>query len=253
MLHQDILRTDEIEVKLRPPTWRRFFQLFFLKKNFSVLRDLEYEIFAEIPLSGCVLDIGGGAATDYYERIKQWSQTDNELIYESVNIDATAKPTYVVKPGEKLPVASGKYNVIISLNTFEHIYDLQHILAESYRVLEVQGRLFFTVPFMFRVHGCPNDFIRGTPSYWYNILSNNKFQHIEIEAITWGPFSTGLNVCGIPGPLKFIRQNFALMMDIIYFQSRYMKQSKFSWKQDHQVCNAPLGYLISAQKISTTV
>jgi len=244
----NISHSHEIEVKLRQPTWDRFLRLFFLKNEFSILRSLEYEILTEHPISGCILDIGGGAASDYYERIKEWAEIDEDFIYESVNIDKSAKPTYVVEPGDDLPVPSGKYDIAISLNTFEHIYDLQQILSEVHRILNPQGCLLFTVPFVFRVHGCPNDYIRGTPSFWHNMLIENKFQDIAVEAINWGPFSTGLTVSGIPGPLKFVRRNLALMIDIIYFQTRYAKQLKTTWKQNHQICSAPLGYLIRAQK-----
>ena len=246
---RNVSYSDEIEVYLRPPTWTRFLKLFFLKNEFSILRSLEYEILTENQISGQILDIGGGVATDYYKRIEEWAKADIKCKYESVNIDQAAKSTYVVEPGRSWPVSSDTYDTVMSLNTFEHIYDLQQVLSEIYRILTSQGCLLFTVPFVFRVHGCPNDYIRGTPSFWHNILVENRFENIEIEAINWGPFSTGLTVSGVPGPFKSIRRNFAIIMDIIYFQMRYAKQDKIHWKQNHQICNAPLGYFISARKI----
>ncbi|MGD1929091.1 MAG: class I SAM-dependent methyltransferase [Leptolyngbyaceae cyanobacterium] len=240
---------DEIGVSLRRPTWKRFRNLFWSKHDLSILRVLEYEILDECQMAGKILDIGGGEKVSYFrDCLSRWTVAEEKSIYESVNIDIKVSPTYLVEPGAPIPVIDESYDVVFALNTFEHIYNLSELISEIHRVLRPGGKLLFTVPFIFRVHGCPDDYFRGTPSFWQALLSKHKFLKIETEAINWGPFSTGLFISGVPGPFKRLRKNLALILDIYYHRSRYGDADYHSWHQGHQLCNAPLGYFVTARK-----
>ena len=153
------------EVLVRRPTMARFRALFGSNPSHSVLRSLEYERLAELQLSGRVLDFGGGTRTNYSKQLSSWGRKPHSYEYESANIDPATSPTYLVQPGESLPVPDGSYDAVLSLNTLEHVYEHQLALKEFQRVLKVGGRLVIVVPFIFRVHGHPDDYTRGTPSY----------------------------------------------------------------------------------------
>jgi SAM-dependent methyltransferase len=236
------------DVLFRRPTMARYRKLFAANPGHSVLRCLEYERLQELGLSGRVLDFGGGAHTNYSSRIASWGREPGGYQYESANIDAATEPTYLIRPGAPLPVPDGSFDAVISLNTLEHVYELESTLAQFHRVLSSGGRLVLVVPFIFRVHGHPNDYTRGTPSFWTRKLPETGFADVKVEALVWGPFSSGQSVSGIPGPLKGLRSRAALLLDVLHAARRKVAGSTISVPQDHNFVAAPLGYFIQAIK-----
>lgn len=235
-------------VTVRTPSLRRFRTVFRNSRDKSILRCLEYERLASLGLVGRVLDFGGGRETNYSARINHWGDPDQGYTYESANIDPKTEPTYLISPGAPLPVEDGAFDAIISFNTFEHIFDLRGTFTELGRILRPDGRLVFIVPFIFRVHGHPSDYTRCTPSFWSAFLADHGFEDVEIEAMTWGPFSTGATVSGMPGPFKVLRRNVALLLDVLYAALRYGQDIRKAALQDAPVCNAPLAYLVQARR-----
>jgi SAM-dependent methyltransferase len=238
-----------ILVSFAPPTLSRYRSLFKNTGGISILRCLEYEKLSTLGLTGRVLDFGGGSIINYSDEIPSWADADCKFTYESANIDVDTKPTFLIKEDGKIPVEDNSFDTVLSLNTFEHIFDLATPLNEIYRVLKPGGKLFFTVPFIFRVHGHPDDYIRGTPSYWAKKLEMHQFVNTDFESLNWGPFSTGLTVSGIPGPLKKLRKRIALILDI-YVYSKHRKQlHSTTAPQDSPICNSPIGFFISSHKV----
>jgi SAM-dependent methyltransferase len=229
------------------PSWRRFKKLFGGRTELSVLRSLEYELLGDIDFSGRLLDFGGGENANYRDHMSGWA---NDCTYETANIDKAIRPTYLIEPGQPLPVEADTYDAVLALNTFEHIYEVRDALCEISRVLKPGGTLFATVPFLFRIHGHPDDFLRGTPSWWERTLSETGYEHVVVTPLLWGPMSTGLSVAGIPGPLKRIRMKLALMLDILYLQwvSRGSTSSRLEGEVGESLCHAPLGFFITAKK-----
>lgn len=237
------------KVAIRTPSFVRYKKLFFQSKTQSILRCLEYERLSELTLSGRVLDFGGGDKANYADEIVNWSDHGRNFTYESANIDARIKPSHILKKDGKIPVEANRYDTVLSLNTFEHVADLSNTFIEINRVLKPNGKLIFIVPFIFRVHGHPNDYLRGTPSFWEKILLSHLFGNIKVEAMNWGPFSTGLTVSGIPGPLKRLRLNLALLQDLFYLGLTYGLGVKLRLGQDTPICAAPIAYFFQAEKI----
>lgn len=235
-------------VIIRPPSFTRYRRYFWRSKGKSILRCLEYERLSQLGLTGRVLDFGGGSKSNYFNEIMNWGDPDQGYVYESANIDHKIEPTYILDNNGKIPIDDGSFDTVISLNTFEHVDDLTGAFSEVYRVLKPAGRLIFIVPFIFRVHGHPNDYLRGTPSFWNKILKVHDFEEIVIESMNWGPFSTALTVSGSLGPFKILRRNLSLLIDVIYFALRQRQGVALRAEQDAPICNAPLGYFICANK-----
>ena len=75
------------------------------------------------------------------------------------------------------------------------------------------------------------------------------FCNVVITPLLWGPMSTGLSVVGIPGPLKRLRMYAALVLDLLYARRLGTPDSlRYSGAVGETLCNAPLGFLISASK-----
>jgi SAM-dependent methyltransferase len=228
------------------PNWHRFRSLFGGSTDLSVLRALEYELLGQTQLSGRILDFGGGSNSNYRDLMQEWTAG---CAYETANIDRTIGPTHLIAPGQPLPIESNSFDTVITLNTLEHIFEVEEALRELLRALKPEGRLVATVPFLFRIHGHPDDFLRGTPSWWGRTLGRIGFTEIVMTPLLWGPMSTGLSVAGIPGPLKRLRMQVALLLDLLYARRLYRyDQERYSGAAGEVICNAPLGFLITARK-----
>lgn len=235
-------------VTVRTPSFARFCRLFLRGGNESILRCLEYERLSNLGLTGRVLDFGGGAKANYAKQVPQWGDASRGYVYESANIDPRMEPTFLLGSEGRIPVESSRYDAVVSLNTFEHVYDLDATLSEITRVMRSGSRLIFVVPFIFRVHGHPDDYLRGTPSFWMNTLAKHGLGGIEIEVVNWGPFSTASTVSSLPGPFKRLRRTLLLLLDLLYVSVRYGQDVTLYMQQDAPLCNAPIGYLVVARK-----
>lgn len=207
------------------PTYLRYKVLSKKIRKVSLTRALQYEILESCSLKGKVLDFGGGEKVAYRDLI-------NCSSYDSLNIDPDVNPTWVVNVGDKLPCDTGTYDTVISLNTLEHIFDAQFVINELGRVLKPGGDLFLSVPFLYPIHGHPDDFFRPTPSWFRHACENAGFTNIEVTPLTWGPFTASMICSGLPGPIKGIRKNIALLNDLLYFRlSRKRHSSSVLEKQ----------------------
>lgn len=228
------------------PTWRRYRSLFSRPQSLSLLRSLEYEILSKIPISGRLLDFGGGDRANYPHLINYWR---NVCRYESANIDPGIAPTYLLLPGQPLPIPDDSFDAVVTLNTLEHIYDVKQALAELLRVLRPEGRIIITVPFLFRIHGHPDDFFRATPSWWSKTLNLVGFTAIAVTPLLWGPMSTSVSVVDTPAPLRRLRLHGALLLDLLYAVLRYpADEQRYVGPVGAAICNAPLGFFITAMK-----
>ena len=235
------------DVSFRVPTLARYRSLFFRGRQ-SVSRLLRDERMMRCGLSGRVLDFGGGARVQYASDVQRWAAPGQTLEYCSANIDPATQSTCLLRVGEPLPLDSGSCDAVVSLSTLEHVYELDDTLAELGRVLTSGGRLVLAIPFMFRVHGHPDDYRRATPSFWRRKLGESGFENVVVEALAWGPFSTGQEVSGLPGPFKAIRRHEGLLLDILWCAYRYRGRTEVVGRQDDPFLAAPLGYFIEARK-----
>ena len=101
---------------------------------------------------------------------------------------------------------------------------------------------------MFRTHGHPNDYFRGTASWWNKTLEHIGFESIEIETLNWGPFTTAATISDLPGPFKRVRLHSKLLADVLYAALRYSGLETYREVQNASLCNAPLAYFITARK-----
>jgi len=101
----------------------------------------------EVSDGGRLLDAGAGASPyrKYFDHTK----------YESADIEGVHDFLCEI---ERLPIADNSYDAIINTQVLEHAKDPQVMLAELYRVLKPNGKLFLTVPGCFGVHSEHNYF-----------------------------------------------------------------------------------------------
>ncbi len=210
----------------------------------SVLRMLEYERLAQLPLTGNVLDMGGGQKAKYLPLLPPG------LTVSSANIDPGIVPTHIVQPGQPLPFADASFDAVICLNTLEHIYDSAAVVAELHRVVRPGGAVHVTVPFMFRIHGHPDDYLRATPSWWQETFRRAGFARMELTPLVWGRRSTRAVVPGIQGLFPRSRLHLAMLLDILTAALTF-RGDRMTGPRGTRICNTSPGWFISGWKAGT--
>lgn len=199
------------------PTWRRYLRIFWRNSRISIFRSMEYEALSRQEYRGRVLDFGGGRRAQYHDQLQSWLVDGT---YESANIDPAMEPTYLVTPDGRLPVESGTFDMVVSINTLEHVYGIEQALDELVRVVKPGGRLMLAVPFLYRVHGCPDDFNRPTASWWRETLSRKGIVELEVLPMVWDGLTSGIAVIdGIP-PFSRLRRLLVPLLGLVYARFR---------------------------------
>ena len=145
----------------------------FLKKKIKVKKD--------------VADLGSGSKNDYHKLI-----SDNKTQIDKYDFQKTSKNIYKINLEKKFKLRK-KYNHIILFNVFEHIYNNKDLISSINKNLKKKGKLEIFVPFMFRFHSDPNDFIRPTHSYLLKLLERNGFK-VKLTLIGTGPMVVILEI-----------------------------------------------------------
>ena len=230
------------------PTWQRYKNIFLRNSDISIYRALEYEALSKVQFSGRILDFGGGARTHYLSALKSWMR---DGVYESANISSEMEPTYLIAPGADLPVATGTFDMVLSMNTLEHVYDLEGTLRELIRVLKPGGRVVFAVPFLFRVHGCPDDYNRPTASWWQKTLPRLGVHEMTITPLVWDVLTTGLSVTEGAGPFSKLRRVVVPLYGLLYALVRARGSGEcYPRSIGELLANVALGYVITGVKRS---
>lgn len=169
----------------RPPSredWQRL-----RRTRGTLLRELMNIEIASLDLDGRVIDVGGGADASYNPLLP------GGLEIVSVNIDPAIHPTVLHDVANPLPFDDDSFDHAITFNTLEHLADDQFALNELVRVTKPGGGIHVLVPFLYRVHGHPDDYHRHTASGWNLMFRRAGIpdDHQQVRPLVWDPFSTG--------------------------------------------------------------
>ncbi|WP_374615141.1 class I SAM-dependent methyltransferase [Sphingorhabdus sp.] len=105
---------------------------------------------------GRVLDYGAGNSP--YRRFIRCDR----YVSADVGQNLAGDIDYLIVPGEPLPIAADSFDLVLLLDVLEHVPDPAYVLAEIRRLLAPGGRLIISLPFLYREHETPNDFVRYT-------------------------------------------------------------------------------------------
>ncbi len=223
------------------PSLARWWHISRSFRGESVLRMLEYEHLSTLDISGRVLDMGGGKKARYLRLLPAG------LTVESVNIDPGIEPTHLVRPGEPLPLPDDSFDAVICFNTLEHVYDAVPVLEELYRVVRPGGAVHVIVPFMFRIHGHPDDYFRATPSWWRETFSRTGFARLDLMPLVWGRGSTRAVVPGLHGAFPRGRMHMAMLFDVL-FAALMLKGDRISGRRGASICGTAPGWFMTGWK-----
>jgi SAM-dependent methyltransferase len=133
-------------------------------------------------ITGNVLDFGCGSKP--YE-----SLFVNANSYVGVDIEVSghnhkdSKVDYFYD-GKKLPFNDASFDAIVCFEVFEHVFNIEEVLAEISRVLKPNGQLLISIPFAWDEHEIPYDFARYTSFGITHILNKNNFEVVKLTKTT---------------------------------------------------------------------
>ena len=144
-----------------------------------ILRSGIYKSVARIAqdLNGNILDIGCG--TKPYESLFTKASSYTGVDIEISGHDHKDSKVDYFYDGKKLPFHNESFDVVVSFEVFEHIFNLDEVLIEIYRVLKPHGQILISVPFAWDEHEIPYDFARYTSYGLAHILKSNGFEPTE--------------------------------------------------------------------------
>jgi SAM-dependent methyltransferase len=124
---------------------------------------------------GTVLDIGGrdrGRFRKPKGQVQKWIFAD---------IEAAHHPDVVLDVTRMQAIHDTSIDVVLAMELFEHVNDVNKGLEECYRVLKPGGACIISAPFLYPIHGDPMDFQRWTEQKWQTHLTKSGFTVERID------------------------------------------------------------------------
>ena len=208
-----------------------------LFSNNSILRVLQKNEFRKYKLSGRCLEFG---ANHKIQRNFLYKDSKVYKVFYS-NIDNKNKSFIKINLIKKL-AHKKKYNNIIIFNVLEHLSEVNIALENLNLLLDSKGKILGSTPFLYRVHGAPNDYNRFTKSYLQKILKEKKFTNIKIKEIGLGPFLASFSL--LRGFLKYLPIIYQIILTLVIIMDKILF---YTMKTDPKKIY-PIGYVFSAIK-----
>ena len=208
-----------------------------LFSNNSILRVLQKNEFKKYKLSGRCLEFG---ANHKIQRNFLYKDSKEYKVFYS-NIDNKNKSFIKIDLIKKL-VHKKKYKNIIIFNVLEHLSEVNIALKNLNLLLDSKGKILGSTPFLYRVHGAPNDYNRFTKSYLQKILKEKKFINIKINEIGLGPFLASFSL--LRGFLKYLPIIYQILLSLVIIIDKILF---YTMKTDPKNIY-PIGYVFSATK-----
>ena len=208
-----------------------------LFSNNSILRVLQKNEFKKYKLSGKCLEFG---ANHKIRRNFLYKDSNEYKVFYS-NIDNKNKSFIKIDLIKKL-VHKKKYKNIIIFNVLEHLSEVNIALKNLNLLLDSKGKILGSTPFLYRVHGAPNDYNRFTKSYLQKILKEKKFINIKINEIGLGPFLASFSL--LRGFLKYLPIIYQIILTLVIIMDKILF---YTMKTDPKKIY-PIGYVFSATK-----
>jgi SAM-dependent methyltransferase len=115
---------------------------------------------------GRLLDVGcGDKQHEHIFRpfVDSYLGIEHEGTYTSTNASTHKTKADLLYDGKRLPFDDASFDTVLSVQVLEHTPHPAELISEMSRVLRPSGILLMTVPFSFRLHEEPHDYLRFTP------------------------------------------------------------------------------------------
>lgn len=153
-------------------------------KNYSLLRILQIIEVKKIDIKGRCVEFG--AYEDLKKNFIYWIKNKKIKIYLT-NLKKKKKIIYS-DLRKRINFKSNYFDNILIFNVLEHINKNDNAFKELKRILKKKGKIIGSTPFIYQVHGAPEDYFRFTKTFFEKKLSDSGFEIEMIKCLGQGPF-----------------------------------------------------------------
>lgn len=134
---------------------------------------------ASTVFAGNVLDIGGKKKN----KRGQFEPPEHHAIsWKYLNIDPSTHPDFCCS-AENIPASEEMFDIVLMTEVLEHLKHPHKVLEECHRVLVKGGKIIISIPFLYGIHGDPDDYQRWTSAGIQRELEKAGFIILEIHAM----------------------------------------------------------------------
>ena len=200
-----------------------FYKLKECLKGKSLSRVLQNREFKNITINGKTIDLGAKNGKASYYRF--FNLKNSEINY--VDINPSESNVLILDLEKNLPINEKSYDSVIAINLFEHIFNIQNLIEEIYRILDDKGKLIGSTPFMKEYHSDPFDYYRYTQDFYKKAFEKVGFVNIELILVGQGLFHLVAESVGKLIKIKILRYLFwQLCINIDKLLNQFYKNNK---------------------------
>ncbi len=208
-------------------------------KGYSLLRIYQIHASKTLKLNGKSIEFG--AFDNKSKNFSNYFSGSSTFLFSNFH-NRKGKDYLKIDLTKKIKLEKNQINNIIILNVIEHLSNYELIFKETHRILKKEGNLIGSTPFIYQVHGAPNDYFRFTRDFFEMSLKKNKFKKIKIQSLGFGPFIACYSL--IHPYIKF----FPVLKEVILlfsFLLDFLIQMSVKTKLNEIY---PIGYFFTAKK-----
>ena len=164
---------------------------------------------------------------------------------KTLDIQVTHNPDFLadISDPKLIELINEKFDKIICIEVLEHVPNYELALSNIYKLLNNNGMILASTPWIIPLHDLPYDFHRLTWFEIKRILQNNKYEEILIECR--GNYADSILALGVRGLLSPTIQGKIISVLFVILTSFLPKPKRYS---DLQF--STIGYIYRAKKIS---
>jgi SAM-dependent methyltransferase len=83
---------------------------------------------------------------------------------------------------------------ILIFNVLEHVFDIDNAILELKEILDNEGKIYISTPFIYRYHQAPSDYNRYTLDYFEKISEKHDLEVVYKNALGTGPFFAAYSI-----------------------------------------------------------
>ena len=146
-------------------------------KGYSLLRAYQIYECKNVKLKGNSIEFGA-----YKNKTKNFNNFLN--IHSNIKLSNIYKHNDIdyiqLDLTKKLKLKKNSFDNVIIFNVLEHLPNTKNAFNQIKKILKINGVLVGSTPFIYQVHGAPNDYFRFTKDFFYGDLKK-KFKKIFVK------------------------------------------------------------------------
>ena len=213
-----------------------YFKLFFSKN--SILRDYQNFEFSKQNINGKCIELG--ASENYKKNFLKYNK--KVTICHFSNFKSKSKKIININLEKTSSYLKIKYDNVIIFNVLEHLNNVDIPLKNISRILKKNGNIIGSTPFLYRIHGAPQDHFRFTKENLLYNLKKNGFYKIKVKEIGLGPFLASFSL--MRGYLKYM----PIVYEVILIFSLIFDFIIAFFLKTNPKSIYPIGYFFTASK-----